>query len=144
MAALETVKESGHYFAPNPNRAKGGEGAKALLEEQRRGPLVEIVYQKEGFDPMGPTFLGVGFGHYLVSSLLMALLLIAALPRLETYLSRVGFIVLVSIFAVVATHLGNPVWFHHPWMFSLVQSGYMVVGWILAGLVMGAVIRPAR
>lgn len=145
MAALrETVKESGHYFAPHPNRAKGSEGTKALLEEQRRGPLVEIVYQKNGVDPMGPMFLGMGFGHYLVSSLLMVLLLVWALPRLETYLSRVGFIVLVSIFAVVATHLGNPVWFHHPWTFSLVQSGYMVVGWILAGLVMGAVIRPAR
>ena len=39
MAALrETVKESGHYFAPNPNRAKGSEGEKALLEAQRRGP----------------------------------------------------------------------------------------------------------
>ena len=145
MAALqETVTESGHYFAPHPSRAKSSEGEKALLEEHRRGPLVEIVYQKDGVDPMGMKFLGVGFGQYLASSLLMALLLVWALPRLETYLSRVVFIVLVAVFAVVATHLGNPIWFHHPWTFSLVQSSYLVVGWTLAGLVMGAVIRPAR
>ena len=145
MAALqETVMESGHYFAPHPSRAKSSAGEEAFLKEHRRGPLVEIVYQKDGVDPMDARYLGVGFGHYLVSSLLMALLLVCALPRLETYLARVGFIVLVAVFAVVATHLGNPVWFHHPWTFSLVKSLYGVVGWTLAALVMGAVIRPAR
>ncbi len=144
MAALETVKESGHYFAPHPGRAKNTEDEKAFMEEHRRGPLVEIVYQKDGVDPMDARYLVAGFGQFLVSSLLMALLLIAALPRLETYLSRVGFIVLVSIFAVVATHLGSPIWFHHPWPFSLMLSGFVVAGWILAALVMGAVIRPAR
>ena len=47
MAALrETVKESGHYFAPHPSRGKDSQGEKAVMEEIRQGPLVEIVYQK--------------------------------------------------------------------------------------------------
>ena len=45
MTALQTVKESGHYFAPHPGKGTKSEGARTLLdEEHRRGPLVEIIY----------------------------------------------------------------------------------------------------
>ena len=141
----ETVPETGVYFYPAgdcPMCSEDKEAVAKFMAACRRGPLVQVTYRKEGVEPMSAAGMGAGFGQLAAGSLLAGLLLLAG-PALETYLSRVLFVFGLGVFAVVAIHFANPVWFHHPWKFTLYQSLFDVVGWLLAGAVLAAIIRPA-
>jgi hypothetical protein len=144
-ALQESAPETGVYFSPLADReTMSGNDPKAKEALERRhksGPLVQIIYRKEGVENVGAVF-ALGFAHFLVSSLLVGLLLLLALPGLGGYLPRVLFVALAGLFASVAITLAQPIWFHHPWKFSLTLAGFYAAGWLLAGVVMGLVIRP--
>lgn len=144
LAAFKAANmESGNYFVPfpecdNPDKAV----QEAFLKAHAEGPLVQIIYLKDGVDPTVPTFMAFGFVHILIGSTLAAALLTLALPGLEKYPARVMFVFLLGVFASFSITLARPIWFHQPWPFALFQSGYEVVSWLLAGLVLAAFIRP--
>jgi hypothetical protein len=147
IAALKKSNlETGHYFYPYPDKdimaGKDPSKTEAWKKEHRDGPLVEISYNKQGEDPMNPIMYAMGFVHFFAGALLAGLLLILALPRLPTYLGRVGFVFLLGLFATVALQLADPIWFHHPWGFALLKGGFDVGCWLLAGLVLAAFLRP--
>jgi hypothetical protein len=118
--------------------------AEVLTKKHRDGPLVEVIYQKDGVDMNSLLVYAMGFGHFLVTSFLAAVVLLLAAPGLRAYPARVFFVFLVGVFASVAVHLSYPIWFHHPWPVHLVQAGYTASSWLLAGVVLGLVIRPRR
>lgn len=138
--------ESGVYFLPFPGDATSPdpEVRKALLENHRKGPLVEVQYNKEGDDMESPVIYAAGFGQILLSSLLVGLLLWMALPNLKTYPMRVLFVFLAGVFASAAITLAGPIWFYHPWQGAANVAIHHLVGWLLAGLVMGLVMRPKQ
>lgn len=140
--------ESGTYLIPfpAPDAMSGKDAAKAeeLRRRSLRGPVVEIIYRKEGLDPTDPQQYVAGFCHFLAASLLAGVLLVMAQPGLRRYPARVLFVTLVGVFAAVAVVLSKPVWFHHPWPAALYESAYVVIGWLLAGIVLALVIRPAK
>jgi hypothetical protein len=105
---------------------------------------VEIIYRKDGLDPISPQEMAVGFCHFLAASLLAGVLLIMAQPGLPRYWMRVLYVTLVGAFATVAISFAGPIWFHHPWPAVLYTSAYQLIGWLLAGLVLGLVIRPTK
>jgi hypothetical protein len=142
----ESIPQTGVYFHPAgdcPMCSDDKEAVEKFLAASRRGPLLQVIYRKEGMEPMSAATMALGFVHLAAGSLLAGMLLLLALPALGSYLSRVLFVFGLGAFAVVAIQFANPVWFHHPWKFTLVQSLYDAVGWLLAGVVMAAVIRPA-
>src|SRR6266849_9192198 len=59
---------SGHYFYPFPDKeAMGGKNEaaqQAFLKKHADGPLVEVVYRKEGEAGMGMIY-AYGFGHFV-------------------------------------------------------------------------------
>ena len=147
--ALQNAKiESGTYLIPFPApEAMSGADPKReadFMARHVRGPVVEIVYRKEGLDPRNVQEYVVGFCHYLAASLLAGVLLVMAQPGLQRYPARVLFVALVGVFACVAIAFAKPVWFHHPWPAILYESAYNAIGWLLAGLVMALVIRPVK
>ena len=89
-------------------------------------------------------FFAMGFGHYFVSALLMAVLLQLASPGLGGYLPRVLFVTLAGVFAAVAITLGDPIFLHQPWKTPLYFAAFYVVSWFVAGIVLGAIVRPSR
>jgi hypothetical protein len=140
----KNAPESGAYFLPFPADAgsSDAEAHKALLERHRKGPLVEVQYNKDGADVESPLMYVFGFGQIFLASLLVGLLLWLALPNLHAYPTRVLFVFLAGVFASAAITLAEPVWFHHPWVGAVNVAIHHLVGWLLAGLVMGLVIRP--
>ena len=136
--------ESGTYLIPFPARGADAQARADFRDRSIRGPLVEIVYHKEGVDPADPQPYVAGFCQFLAASLVAGVLLILAQPGLRPYPARVLFVALLGVFASVAVAFSKPVWFHHPWPAALYESAYVVVGWLLAGLAMAAVIRPAK
>ncbi len=144
----KNLPASGVYLSPFPDEERYGadraEAEKAFLERHRQGPLVQITYRKDGLDAQGPAVFAAGFVHMLVSSLLVGGLLMLALPGLGGYASRVLFVFLAGVFASVTVTLSTPIWFHHPWQFPLLNALYHATNWLLAGFVLGAVIRPRK
>jgi hypothetical protein len=141
--------ESGHYFYPFPDKeamsGKNEEAMKAFQKKHAAGPLVEIVYRKDGLDPRaeGLTYV-YGFGHCVGTALLAGFLLLLASPALRSYARRVLFVALLGVFAAITITLANPIWYHHPWKFSLISAGFEVVAWLLSAVVLGAFVRPPK
>jgi hypothetical protein len=141
--------ESGTYLIPFPDPAamNGTDKDKedVYLARRVKGPLMEIIYRKEGAaSPTNPLVLARGFCHYFAASLLAAVLLILAQPGLPRYPMRVLFVTLAGVFATVAITFAKPIWFFHPWPTVLYEAAFQTIGWLLAGLVLGLVIRPAK
>jgi hypothetical protein len=152
-ALVRTLKESlprsGVYLFPWPDEtntaaADPATGECDFVKKHREGPLVQLTYRTDGLDPMSAQTLLIGFGHLFVSALIAGGLLAAALPGLRSYGARVLFVFLLGVFASVAVDLAGPIWFHHPWEFPLMMAGFDTVNWLLAGLVLPWVIRPAK
>jgi len=144
-ALLSALPESGTYVVPMcPGWNATEEAARAHEQRAAAGPIVQIHYRKEGFSmAQMPVLMGMGFGHTALTVLLAALLLRMALPSLPAYGARVVFVFGLGLFAMAATRLGDSIWLNHHWAFTLGQTVFGVTNWLLAGLVMGAVIRPA-
>ncbi|HVS40454.1 MAG TPA: hypothetical protein VMS17_33155 [Gemmataceae bacterium] len=139
---------SGTYEIPfRPPQAASGSDAPAAAAYERdraRGPVVEISYHKQGVDAFDAQRYVAGFCHFLAASLLAGILLVLSQPGLPRYLLRVLFVAAAGLFATVAVELQGPIWLHHPWPAPLWQGGQQVIGWLAAGLVLGAVVRPAK
>jgi hypothetical protein len=141
--------ESGTYLIPfaDPAALNGTDKEKegAYTARRIKGPLMEIVYRKDGAaSPTNPLILARGFCHYFAASLLAAILLIMAQPGLPRYPMRVLFVFLAGVFATVAITFAKPIWFFHPWPAVLYEAAFQTIGWLLAGIVLGLVIRPAK
>jgi len=145
-ALKKNLPETGVYLSPFAEESRFKEDREAaqkeLAEKHKEGPLVQIIYRKNGIDPMSPVTFAAGFANMLVASLLIGLLLKLALPGLASYSSRVLFVFVAGVFAAVTIDLSTPIWFHQPWGLPLFNALYHASGWFLAGLVLGAVIRP--
>jgi hypothetical protein len=140
----ENIPRTGVYTYPSrENTSSSVEAQDAIMKQHLAGPIVEIIYRKEGLDPLSPSTYGWGFAHFFVSGLLAGLLLALALPRLKSYVARVLFIFLLGAFAAFFVDLSAGIWMHHPWELPLLWAAYHGSSWLLAGLAMAAVIKPA-
>lgn len=135
--------QTGVYHLPDGREVMETEGPEkeAFLERHRKGPLAQIIYIKEGMDPMGPTYFALGFGHMLATSLVAGLLLLMAGPGLNGYCARTLFVVGLGAFAVLTVEIANPIWMGHPWKFHLLHSVYYLGSWVLTALTLAAFVR---
>lgn len=138
---------SGDYVIPWPNEAQRGgktdkEMEQELMARHKQGPLVHIMYRADGVDVENPTVFAIGFVHFFVVSLLLAVLLKMALPGLPSYGARVLFVFIAGLFAAVTIDAAQPIWFHHPPLYPLFSGLFHVGIGLLAGLVLGALVKP--
>jgi hypothetical protein len=142
------LPESDTYFFPLPPEAEPGRDEAPALEAFRQrktaGPVGIIHFRRTGYDPLSPINYARDFLHLLLSSLLAALLLAAALPVLESYASRAAFVFGLGVFATVAVRLSDPVWWHLPWAHFLYGALYDVAAWLIAGLVLAGIVKTPR
>lgn len=139
----KVLADSGVYFMPNRPDAEltTPEQLERFQERHREGPLVRIFYNTNGADPDAPTVLVKGFVHNLAIAFLIAVVLALAAPALPTYTQRLGFVFLVGAVAAVWLGLNEAIWFYHPWKYELYQAGYVLVGGLLMGLVLAALVK---
>jgi len=82
------------------------------------------------------------YAKELVQSLLVATLLSFAL--LATYWSRVGFVVAVGAISTMTTNLSYWNWYAFPTSYTLANMTIEVAGFLAAGLVIAALMKPQR
>jgi hypothetical protein len=146
IEATKTLPGEGVYFSPWPTEPSPGATPeevaakeKEFMDKHTRGPLIQIMYHPTGMECGLNVFL-IGFAHMFVSGLLVGVLM--NLAGLRFYLSRVGFVFLLGVFAAFVTHLADVFWMQYPVNFQLFMIGMVVTQWLIGGVFMAAIIRP--
>ena len=137
--------ETGVYVRPWLDEADMSEADSPGMNKHRQGPLFSIFYQRQGGEPMGPQILAGGFVIDLLAALIVACMLHAAVGGCccNSYMQRVGFVSGFGFVVALVGHLSYYNWFNFPLNYTLAFCVDVIVGWGLAGLAIGAVIRPS-
>jgi hypothetical protein len=75
---------------------------------------------------------------------LLAAYIVSLSDRCRHYLPRVGVVALLGVFAALVTHLAYWNWMTFPLDHTIAMAIDVVIGWIVAGLVIAAIVRPGR
>ena len=102
------------------------------------GPMV-IAYFFTDRPAMGQ-MMGAGFGHMLISALLVSW--IVSKVNRPSYWERVRIVALLGVFVAIWADVGNMIWWRHPAMWTVFHFFYDVLSWLVAGLVIAAIIKP--
>ncbi len=135
QALRAALPETGVYLLPHPNQASQEEVAKLMAQ----GDFGRIIFMREGVQMGGGTFLW-GFLHNLATAFFLALLLRAAAP--SSYGAGLTLVVLAGIAGAIASNLGKPIWYFHPWGVHMVDFVYDVTLAGVAGLVLAKFVKP--
>jgi len=144
----EQIKESGFYFFPAPEERPGastGEKTKAMeawMQKWKAGPSGIMIVQPNGAaDADSPRQLLTQCGFDIVVMLLAAVLL--SRTTLGGYVSRVGFVTVLALFAFVHADLPYWNWYAFPAAYTAAQFVTRVVGFFVGGLVVAKFVRGA-
>lgn len=139
-AALAShIPQTGVYYFPYWDQADDEATQQAGMEKHARGPIGQVMFVREGVNPMAPATMIIGFIQMLVSTLLAGFMLRAWGPA--SFMGRVAFVTTLGLFAVVTISVSKVTWFHHPWPTAALDGAYYVAAWLLAGLVLAAFVR---
>lgn len=144
----ENIARPGFYFfpgmeeTPGAGREQQAASMKAWEERLRRGPSGILVYQPGGSRPMSPRQLGTEALTNILGALIAAALLAMAGAGLASFGARVFFVALLGLFASLAVDLSYWNWCGFPGSYTVAALVDQVVGWTLAGLVLGAMLKP--
>jgi hypothetical protein len=103
------------------------------------GPSGILAYTP-GQMEMTPTTLASEFAVELMEALIAAFLL--SMTALRSYGARVGFVSLVGLAAVLSTNPSYSIWYRFPTDYTLAQMFTDLVGYVVAGVVIAAILKP--
>ncbi len=131
----ETLPETGVYFLPDRTLNTPEEWAAI----HQKGPIATVTVRTSGADPMAPSKLALGFAHMLAAALLLGTIM--AISNRPNYLERLQLGALVGIAGTLFANLTQPIWFHAPWGYHLVNATYQLVAWFIAAAILAYFIR---
>lgn len=136
----ELFPASGAYLLPSTKAAP-----EQRLERLRTGPLavIHVDYERKLAGEPDPRTLGLGFAHELISVALAAVVMGSLLGVLTTYVCRVGFMTILGVFIAWFGPVGQSIWWLHAWPVQVMEAIYIVLAWLVSGLVLAAFIKPA-
>lgn len=135
-----TLKDQGVYWFPA--MPEGGD-ADAYMEKYRRGPIGMIMYNPEGGDPMMVSQMITGLILNIISAFLVAWLLSRSTAISGGFLEKVTYCGMLGIFAAVSTYFIGWNWMNIPLGYTSAMAVDLVVGWLLAGLGIAAVMKTS-
>ena len=139
----DNLQETGvYYFPPMTTMRPDETEMEAYTELHKNSPSGMIFYNAQHLDPMSPSRLFVGFLVDVGAALFATLLLIVALPSLPNYWGRVVYVAALGVFAIFAIRMVDGVFFNLPirWTVNMILD--TAISWMLAGLVLAAIVRP--
>ena len=148
LAAMQASlgQNPGFYFFPGmglgPNATKEQERA-GMQDYQKKldaNPSGILVYSPPGMKGFTGRQLGTEALTEFLEALLAAFLL--SQTRISGYLGRVGFVLVAGIIAAMATNVPYWNWYHFPTNYTEAYAGTQVIGYLCAGLVAAAIVKP--
>lgn len=137
----ENVPRAGFYYFPTMDE-DGGDAAYAEFERKHaEGPRGVLVFHPEGAVAMSPWQLGKELLTNVATCLLAGILLWCAADRLGSYAKRVAFVAVLGLLTWLAVDVPYWNWYGFPETFTLAQLPDSVIGFALAGCVLGALVK---
>lgn len=112
-------------------------------ERYKRGPVGIIVFQPEGSDPLIQQMI-YGVLISILAALLAAWMLSRSTAMQSSYWGRISFCGMLGILASLVTHAMYWNWMHFPFDYTTAMILDTVIGWVLAGFVIGAIVKPEK
>lgn len=156
QAVIDVLKkqnlEDGYYLYPAYPESPSGPGPEmdAMMQEfekkHQAGPIFSVIYKAEGMPPMPPQMMIAGLLINMLSSFIAATLLSMAIKNgaRMTYFQRFRFVALIGVFAAIVSFLNLKNWMYYPTDFTRAMMLDLLLTWIIGGLVIAALIKPAK
>jgi hypothetical protein len=118
------------------------EAERAAWEKKAsRGPYGLLLIHASGGGMITPRQLLTELGSNVVAALMAALLLV---PTRLGFVGRVGFVTLLGLVGWVSLSISYWNWYGFPTPFIAAEGMTEGIGWLLVGLALAAIVRPAR
>jgi hypothetical protein len=142
-AIKDAIHEPGFYFIPgrDMNKTMSMSEEEAYAAKLRQGPSGVMVIHPEGSDSMSPRQLLTELGSSIFAALLAALVLTQVRSG---YIGRVLIVTAMGLFGFTSVLVSYWNWYGFPTDFTIGAALDEIIGWFLAGLVLAAIIRPAK
>lgn len=149
MAAMQQGmdRKSVYAFPAMPERVAGQSDAQhqeamdAWTRKYEKGPVGMVIYDPAGSGMVMTGQFIVGFIIAVLSSMLVAWFLSRSTAASSTYLARVAFCGMLGIFASLVSHVTYWNWMGYPADYTSAMVVDVVLGWLLAGLGIAALIK---
>ena len=145
----KNISKSGRYILPWFNSQKFNEASaeqqqkimEDLFARHKEGPLVTIIYRKDGMNPMEGGVYAQGFFHFFISCLLASILLTMGRKSFDSFGKRFLCVLLLGVFASIYHDFSDPIWFHYPWGYHLYMAFFHITGWLFASLAIAGIVK---
>ncbi len=139
----ENVPQPGLYFFPGMDMSKRmtKEEEDAWTAKYKAGPSGLLLIEPKGGDPMMASQLVSSFLTDLLCALVAAFILASTVG---SFIRRVVIVASLGLFSWLAISIQQWDWYHFPFVFIALDAINQVIGWLLAGLLMAKMIKPAQ
>ncbi len=150
LAAMkESMRGKGMYALPAMPRKSGVPANDELLQKQyveklAAGPTALVVFNPHGTGQMRTDQLAYGFVNSIMCALIGVWFLMRSTAYASTYVARVAYFGMFGVLVSFFVHLANYNWFDYPADFTVAMVLDAILGWVVAGLGVAAVVRQAR
>jgi hypothetical protein len=140
-AVKDSISEPGFYFFPGMDlrRKPTEEEERAWTAKYAAGPSGVLIYHPQGETPMSPRQLGTEALTNIIAAWIAALLIWQVAGGFG---ARVLFVTLLGLFSWVTISVPYWNWYRFPADFTIAEAIDQIVGWLLAGLVLAAIVKP--
>jgi hypothetical protein len=144
LAALKSnLTQDGLYFFPGMDMTKEmtKEQTDAWTAKYKAGPSGLLLYHPNGGEPMEPKQLVIEFLSTILCALIAAFILSSTVGAL---MCRATMVAMMGLFSWLAINISQWNWYGYPFNFIALDAIDQVLGWLLAGLLMAKLIKPAN
>lgn len=113
-------------------------------QKYQQGPVGMIIYDPQGSDPMPPSQMIIGLIIDLIAAFFTGWFLSRSTAAASTYMSRVVYCGMLGIFLALLSHIVNWNWMNYPLDYTTAWTLDTIIGWILAGLGIAAIIKVPK
>lgn len=132
----ENLSSPGSYIVPDI-----GQEQDEFHKKAETGPVAIMhLVPSSGPEDMG-AMMGKGFVSQWLTMFVLALVVNSSLGALPSFGDRVRFCALVGLVGLLFIDGGNMIWWHHSEKFTLFAGTYHFFSFLLAGLVIAAIVR---
>jgi hypothetical protein len=148
QAIKANVPRSGVYLMPMEVKRTPGmtdeQYQKAMQDANNRMLQGPMIFASVRLEPMGSItkFFVIGFITQMVAAFLGTFLLLQTSGL--SYAARVTFVTVLGVLIFVGGHLDEWNWWGFSNAYIGMQLGSIVIGWLLAGLLISALVRGKR
>ena len=135
----ESGTATGTYFYPWPRNTD--ETFQQFVTKHAHGPFFKLSYIREGVNPQTPKKMIGGILHYLSVTFLAALIIHLIGPDKIGFRKKVLILFLAGSIGTIFIQLGDPIWFHLPWDYSLGILVYELVSWLIIGIMTALIMK---